>query len=288
MNFKKNLLLSFLLLISTLCFSQKIELPPVKDFIEEIESTSTKDISYARDRIMDFAQILSPQNYYILRDSLYKFEKSSSTQIIILTLQQIPDGEDEFSFSMKVAKRLKIGQAKKDNGVFVLVTTQGDRKFKIYPGRGLEGAIPDILIDQFFRNVARPLLKKGDYDQAMIETFNFISSASRGEFKADKKSTANKIPKTAVFILIAVFFVFYLILSRVARKNRGMTTIGGRNHGIRNNPNELFFIASLLGGLGGGGRSSGHGSSGGGGGIDFGGFSGGGGSFGGGGGGGSW
>ncbi len=271
MNFKKNLLISFLLFISSISFSQTIE--------EIIKSPR---------RVMDYAQIISPETVNRLNDSLYHFEQATSNQIIILTLPQIPDGEEEFSFSMKVAEQLKIGQIKKDNGVFVLVTTQGDRKFKIYPGRGLEGAIPDILIDQFFRNVARPLLKKGDYDQAMIETFNFISSASRGEFKADKKSTTNKIPKTAVFILIAVFFVFYLILSRVARKNRGMTTIGGRNHGIRNNSNDLFFIASLLGGLGGGGRSSGHGSSGGGGGIDFGGFSGGGGSFGGGGGGGSW
>jgi len=267
MNLKKNLLTTFLILISSLCFSQTFE--------EIIKSPR---------RVMDYAQIISPEMVNQLNDSLYHFEQSTSNQIIILTLPQIPDGEEEFSFSMKVAEQLNIGQVKKDNGVFVLVTTQGDRKFKIYPGRGLEGAIPDILIDQFFRNVARPLLKKGNYDQAMLETFNFISSASRGEFKVDKKSSSNKIPNSAIFILLAVFFFFYLILSRITRKNRGMTTIGGRNHGIRDNSALPFILPLLFGG----GRSSGHGGSSGGGGIDFGGFSGGGGSFGGGGGGGSW
>lgn len=269
MNLKKNLLITLLVVISSLSFCQTIE--------EIIKSPR---------RVMDYAQIISPEMVNQLNDSLYHFEQSTSNQIIILTLPQIPDGEEEFSFSMKVAEQLKIGQVKKDNGVFVLVTTQGDRKFKIYPGRGLEGAIPDILIDQFFRNVARPLLKKGNYDQAMLETFNFISSASRGEFKADKKSSSNKIPNSAIFILLAVFFGFYLILSRITRKNRGMTTIGGRNHGIRDSsalPFILSLLSSNIGRSSGGGRSGGSG-----GGIDFGGFSGGGGSFGGGGGGGSW
>lgn len=243
-----------------------------------LHGQTLEDILQKSQRVMDFAHVLSSEMIATLNDSLYHFEQTTSNQIIILTLENIPDEEDEFSFSMKVAEKLKIGQAKKDNGVFVLLTTGKNRVFKIYPGRGLEGAIPDALIDRFFRNVVRPLLKKGDYDQAMMETFSMIAAASRGEYSASNKTNQEKIPIEYIFLIIFFFLLFFIFLSRISRYSKQVTTIEGHRKGTKPNTSTPKIFPLFFGG----GRSSG------GSGINFGNFHGGGGSFGGGGGGGSW
>jgi len=241
----------------------------------------------AKRYILDYASIFSEEAERLTTDSLIRFEKRTGTQIVVLTLKQIPENEDVFTFSMRLADTLKIGQEKEDNGVFVIITTEGKRQFKIYPGRGLESVLPDVVVNRFFRNDAVPKLKAGLYDEVLARTIYFICASAEGEYKAPAKK--GDLSLSDFLVGGVILLVLFLVLSNISkRSNNGGNNLGGGSRKTRTSDTAAWpFLLPLI--FGGGGHSGGSGWGGGGSsGGGFGGFSGGGGSFGGGGGGGSW
>jgi len=71
------------------------------------------------------------------------FERGKGSQVAVLML---PTTEPETieEYSIRVADAWKIGRARVDDGV-ILVVAKDDRKLRVEVGRGLEGAIPDAV-----------------------------------------------------------------------------------------------------------------------------------------------
>jgi len=216
----------------------------------------------------DFTSTLSNSQLAYLNDKLKRFDDSTSNQIVFLMISTL-NGYPIELYTYEVASRNKIGTAKNNNGVLFFVAKE-DRKMRIEVGYGLEGALPDALASSILRNEVRPHFKEGNYFEGIKAGIDAIISATKGEYKSDKKEKEEDDIKFP-FIYIIMLIIFLLI----ARGGRG----GGS------------IIPWLIIGSMGGGRSrswGGGGSFGGGAGGGFGGFSGGGGSFGGGGASGSW
>ncbi len=73
---------------------------------------------------------------------------------------QTLDGYPLEDYSYDVAKKNKIGTAKNNNGVLLLVV-KDDQKIRIEVGYGLEGVFPDALSSSIIRNVIKPYFIKG-------------------------------------------------------------------------------------------------------------------------------
>lgn len=221
--------------------------------------------------VFDYGGFLSPSELKALDSDLIKYFDSTGTQIAVVTLTDL-DGYDPNSFATELGEKWGVGEEKEENGV-VLLLSKNDRKSYIATGRGAEGPLPDILCKRILDEVMKPLLKDGQYFQALQFGTQSIKSALNGEgFKNSRpKSKAGLIK----IILIIVVVIVVLIMNS---RGGGGRYISGRGAGNWS-PGGMWFGAGLGSGFGGGGG----GSSGGGG---FGGFGGGG--FGGGGAGGDW
>lgn len=215
----------------------------------------------------DFTSTLSNSELAYLNDRLKRFDDSTSNQIVFLMISTL-NGYPIELYTYEVASRNKIGTAKNNNGVLFFVA-KDDRKMRIEVGYGLEGALPDALASSILRNEVRPHFKRGDYFEGIKAGIDAIISATKGEYKSDKKEKEDDIKFPFIYIIMLIIF---LLLAR-----------GGRGGGS-------IIPWLIIGSMGGSrGRSWGGGSGFGGGiGGGFGGFSGGGGSFGGGGASGSW
>ncbi|MDD2581183.1 MAG: TPM domain-containing protein [Desulfuromonadaceae bacterium] len=268
------------------------------------------EVPQLRGHVNDYANMLSPAAAQRLEQTLADFEKSDSTQIVVLTINSL-EGESLEEYSIKVAEAWRIGQAKLDNGAILLVAKQ-EHKIRIEVGRGLEGVLTDLVSGRIIRSDIAPYFKKNDYDSGITAGVSSIMQVVRGEYKAQPrdlkqgKKSAEPVFTLLVFLLVAV--VFLGSLSKYlggAAGAAGLTLIGfltfpGLGILVLALLGVAGFILGLVisfmfgggGGFGGGfggpfiGGGFGGGSSGGGGGFD--GFSGGGGSFGGGGASGDW
>ncbi len=169
------------------------EVPPLKGYVN------------------DYGNMISPGVRSTIEEKLRAFEKTDSTQVVILTIPSL-DGDVLEEFSIKVAEAWKMGQKGKDNGVILLVSDK-DRKIRIEVGRGLEGKLTDLVSGRITREAIRPRFVKGDYDGGFVAATDAIIAAIRGEFKADKgavrgpKKSSFPLPLLLIAGMIGLFFL---------------------------------------------------------------------------------
>jgi uncharacterized protein len=158
-------------------------------------------------RVNDLARMLPPESLQRLEQRLAAFERETSNQVVVLTLPSL-QGDDIDQFSIRVADAWKIGQKGRDNGI-LLVIAQAERKVRIEVGLGLQGVLPDITAGRIIRDVMRPYLKSGNYDQGISAGVDSIIAATKGEFKgtgqpARQHSARKSSPSFITMLLGAV------------------------------------------------------------------------------------
>ncbi len=237
--------------------------------------------------VNDFAGILSGDEVNALERKLVAFDDSTSTQIAIVTVQDL-HGYDKADYTQRLAELWGIGQKGLNNGVLILVkpkTSESSRgEVFITQGYGLEGVIPDIICAQIVDNEILPSFRAGRYYEGLDKATTVLMSLASGEYPADQygKSKGGKKGGIGSFIFIIIIFIIIMFFRSGGGSNQ-------KHIGKKGLP--LWMLLAMMNSgsnrhSGSWGGFSGGGGLGGGGGGGFGGF--GGGSFGGGGAGGSW
>ncbi|WP_431027848.1 TPM domain-containing protein [Lysinibacillus sp. LZ02] len=94
----------------------------------------------------------------------------------ILTVPTIGDLE-AYEYGVEVFREWGIGDAEKDNGMLIFVTTsqgEGNNKVRIATGYGLEWDYPDGKTGEMLDTYMVPALKEGDYTKAFAQVVEAI------------------------------------------------------------------------------------------------------------------
>lgn len=220
-------------------------------------------------RVVDAANILPADRRAALEARLKAYEEKTSDQVVVATVPSL-QGTTVEDFANRLFRHWKIGQAKTNNGVLLLVAPT-ERKVRIEVGYGLEGALTDALSRVVIASAITPRFKEGDYAggvAAGVDGILSILSKDAEEWQRRPEVREDQVDPTQVVVFIALFLI---VLFVVWRTNRG-----GRRGGLVVLPGPVG--SGWSGGTWGDGGSGGFG----------GGFSGGGGSSGGGGASGDW
>ena len=221
----------------------------------------------------DYAGVVSKDAAHRFNEQLAQFERETSNQVIVAVWQTMPSQSSIEDFTQRTFEAWGIGQKGTNNGAVLFVFVK-DRRMRIQPGYGLEGALTDFTSDQIIRDEIAPHFRSGDYEGGLASGIDSIEKVIRGEYKGSGKTHLERRDRTPApnFLLFVIFVVVLSVVSRVMRR------LGGYSYSSRRS--GPVFIPMGFGG--GGGWSSGGGGGG------FSGFSGGGGLSGGGGASGSW
>ena len=227
--------------------------------------------------VYDYVGLLSSNQKARLENKLIKYSDTTSTQIVVGIIDST-NGESIGILTPRWAHEWGIGQAKEDNGVFILLA-KNDRKIWISPGYGVEHKLTAGIVGEITRNYIIPQFKRGDFYAGLDAGSNAIFKVLNGEYKGTRKKSK---PKTdySFIIFIIIVIIFFIIISRGNKGNRG----GGKRNYRRSTSRDILETIILSnagrGGFGGGGgfggSSGGFGGGGFGGGFGGGGFSGGG------------
>jgi uncharacterized protein len=160
-------------------------------------------------RVHDDAKVLSVETAQALEHSLKTFEDSTTNQIAVLIISSL-EGEAVEDYALRVAEAWKLGSAKNDNGVLLLISIN-DRKMRIEVGEGLEGPLPDALCSRLIRNEIAPAFRRQDYDAGITAGVNSIMLAIKGEYNAEHSSTGSTNSMSAKDKVIVGLFVFGIL-----------------------------------------------------------------------------
>jgi uncharacterized protein len=238
-----------------------------------IKSQAAEVIPPKPDRYFnDYADVVSQSTALRFNQQLAQFERETSDQVLVAVWQTMPSQSSIEDFTQRTFQAWTVGQKALNNGVVLFVFVK-DRRMRIQPGYGLEGALPDILCDQIIRNEIAPHFRSDDYEGGLAAGIDAICKAIRGEYKGTGKTATETRGNAGApsFLFFIIFVIVLIVISRIMRR------LGGYGYSSRGG-GPIFFP----GGGGGGGWSSGGGGGG------FSGFTGGGGLSGGGGASGSW
>jgi len=230
--------------------------------------------------VTDEGGFLTPLQEDLLSRRLQGYADTTSTQIVIVTLQDL-GGYAASDYAVQLGRDWGVGTSGADNGLVILVS-RAEREMFLATGFGLEGLVTDAMASRVVRNIMRPAFRDGNFYEGLDGAVTAVMGLASGYFTSDDVVAADQGPGsgrgTPVIGYIIFIFVFFLISS--VRRRGG----GGPGKGVRRRHHGMPIV--FWGGMGGLG---GHGSSGSfGGGFGGGSFGGMGGGFGGGGAGGGW
>jgi uncharacterized protein len=222
-------------------------------------------------RVVDQANVMSAASRSAVEVKSKDIEGKSGIQLVVATVKSL-QGSDIETYANQLFRFWKLGDAKKSNGVLLLVAP-AEHKVRIEVGYGLEGTLTDALSSVIISSVIVPRFKANDYSGGIERGVDAVISvlttdASVWQQKVNVRSEGRSSAFNKLIAVLLIVFVIYVL--RLIYNPPSFGSGRGR----------LIFTPN--------GGSSGGGISGGGGSSDGGGFSGGGGSSGGGGASGSW
>ena len=244
-------------------------------------------------RVTDLTATLDAAQVAALEGKLAAFEAQQGSQIAVLIVPTTQP-EDIAQFGIRVAEQWKIGRAKIDDGV-ILIVARDDRKLRLEVGYGLEGAIPDAIAKRVIAETITPYFKADDYYGGIDAGVQQLMRLIEGEPLPPPSASVGGGDDGPFVILIVGGIVAGWLLSMLMSRPAagGIAALGSGAVGamlLGFTPVLLFIALFVFAGVASGFRHGGGWSSGGGGGFGGGGGSwgGGGGGFGGGGASGSW
>lgn len=229
-------------------------------------------------RVVDEADLLSPETEAALETRLAQLETDTSDQLVVVTVRSLQDLEIE-DYGYRLGRAWGIGQSETNNGVLLIVAPV-QRRVRIEVGYGLEPILTDAWSALTIHDDILPRFREGAYEAGILAGVEAIEGQLRADpAEAQARAAAAEAPRPSApvgpAILVALVFLFLFL---------GL--IGGGLRGRRRRPDGLgpiiaWTVLDALSRSGGRGGGLGGGSFGGG-------FGGGGGSFGGGGASGGW
>ena len=236
-------------------------------------------------RVVDKANILSPQAEAQLTGELAALEQQTGHQLVVATLPDLQGYEIE-DYGYQLLRTWGVGRKAEDDGV-ILIVAPNQKKVRVEVGYGLEPVLTDALSSVIIQTRILPAFRDGrmeagvvDGTQAIIRQLSLPDDQAKAVVAQTVQNTAE--PSRGQVSGIPVIFMVLVVLWIISGV---MRLFGGR--GRRGGSGLWWLLPMVLSNVGRGGGFGG-GSFGGFGGGGGGGFSGGGGSGGGGGASGSW
>lgn len=256
------------------------------------KAASQPEMPALTDRIVDNANLISPQLRSQLSAQLVSLEKKTGDQIVIATITSL-NGYDIETYANTLFRRWQLGQKEMNNGILLLVSLN-DRSVRIEVGYGLEGTLTDALSSIIINTMMVPNFRDGNYEKGIAEgvkaiedilTGNEADFQSRVKAKQElEREQQRKLEQQQIIskIIIVGFFLLFVVMPILA-------AIFGKKVGPKRYKwLGIVFTLWFLNMRNGGGFGGGFGGGGDSGSFGGGGFSGGGGSSGGGGASGRW
>ena len=215
----------------------------------------------------DFADILSEETEQTIMNTSVPLAEATGAQIVVVTVDSL-EGKDIESYAYDLFKDWGIGDAKKNNGLLLLIAYD-DHRSRIEVGYGLEGALNDAKTGRIQDDYLIGNFQAGDYDAGVVGTYLKLAEEVYKEYGIDSSNlessnlyyapseeTSNDSDSISLGeILIGIIVVIFIILDVIF--NRGRVT------------RFMFYMAARSsrgskgggGGFGGGGGRSGGGGS---------------------------
>lgn len=168
--------------------------------------------------------------------------KGSQLQVLVVASTR-PETIEQYT--QRVFDQWRLGRKGIDDAV-ILVVAKDDRRARIQPGYGLEGAIPDAIANRIIQEYLAPKFREGDYGGGIADaTAQLVRLVDGEELPApvsDNRGAQGDGGGDWIFALVAAFIAASFIRGLFGKAPKGVRSVltGGAAGGV------AWLISSLL------------------------------------------
>jgi len=186
-------------------------------------------------RVVDQANIMTAQSRTELETKLKELEDKSSIQLVVATVKSLQGGDVE-TYANGLFRSWKLGEAKKNNGVLLLIAP-AEHKVRIEVGYGLEGTLTDALSSVIISSAIIPRFKTGDFSGGIERGVDGIVSVLSGDtadwqpkvrVRSDDASSVINDLLVPLLPMLIFFLIWYLMGSATGSGSRRTIKQGRR------------------------------------------------------------
>ena len=145
-------------LFSMVCFQTVGQTVPEATPPPSVQAVFPEPVGY----VNDFEHILSPAQEKELTEQITRFEKQTSNQIAIVTIDSIAPYPTMQAYATDLSNTWGVGQKGKDNGLLIIVSARL-RQARIATGLGTEKILTDEICQEIMDAHMLPQFKNGHY-----------------------------------------------------------------------------------------------------------------------------
>ena len=199
--------------VACLALMLALSLPAVAQWtVDKLPMVHLQD---ARRYVCNPDGVLSQEAVQAIDARLMALEKQTGVQTVVVVVKSL-DPDDPFEFGIDLSKKYGIGLKGKDTGLIVILATE-DRSYQILTGEGLEGTLPDALVNRIQDQVMVPKLKDGEWDAAMVSTIEALDGVIRQDAELieqyeleEEEMTWGEILLIIVILAGIIAFLWYI------------------------------------------------------------------------------
>lgn len=166
-------------------------------------------------RVNDLAGLLTAQDQAALEQKLSQYEAKTGHQFALLVIPSL-EGDPLEDFSIRVLEQWKLGDAKRDDGLLMLIALN-DRKVRIEVGYGLEGAIPDVLAKRVIEDYITPSFKAQRFAEGIHAGFDALMKAGSNESLGPPPEIQRRAKGPGWMVLFLPLVFLMLVLRAIPR-----------------------------------------------------------------------
>lgn len=139
--------------------------------------------------INDFANVIPDEKEESLAEICKSIETESSSQIVVVTTNDVDKEYPIEDYSIQLARNWGIGQKGVDNGLLILICPD-NHKARVEVGYGLEGILTDALTRRMQDKYFKPNFRNGDFYTGIQQILSSIKSTISPEAIQQQKTFA--------------------------------------------------------------------------------------------------
>jgi len=191
--------------------------------------------------------LTAAQKQQLVQQALALQQRKGAQLRVLMVSSTQPETIEQYT--VRAFEQYKLGRQKVDDGVLVVVA-KDDRRVRIEPGYGLEGAIPDAIANRIIQEYLVPKFRADDYGGGLLDATTALVKLIDGE-PLPEPMADNAPPRGGGEWFFALFLAF--IIATVVRGMFGRAPAGVRGlFGGAAAGGAAWLVSSLwlVGGLG--------------------------------------
>lgn len=201
--------------------------------------------------VVDTTGTLSAEQKQQLEQQALALQQRKGSQLQVLMISSTQPETIE-QYTQRVFDQWKLGREGVDDAV-ILVVAKDDRRVRIQPGYGLEGAIPDAIANRIIQEFLAPKFRAGDFGGGILEATAQLTRLIDGEQLpapvSDHRSGQGRGGGDWMFALFAAFIAATLVRGVFGKAPKGLRSLftGGAAGGVAWLLSSIIPLAGVAG-----------------------------------------